>query len=183
MSLRYSSVVLGNADQAKTLADKVHFLLLLHASAVHRYIYTVLYHLDHRSFSVPGCLWSVSVAYIRSLLALPSFIFTSSSRNAALWCTGYHKRRTWPSSLISRQLVLWQSQIARSQTRCRCSYRLRWPCCVLDLWAALSCNSRRCASAARSLEWRSGSIFVSGSSYTAVLGVIAGLGSSSASSI
>lgn len=50
MSLRYSSVVLGNADQAKTLADKVHFLLLLHASAVHRYMYTVLYHLDHRSF-------------------------------------------------------------------------------------------------------------------------------------
>lgn len=42
--------VLGNADQAKTLADKVHFLLLLHASAVHRYMYTVLYHLDHRSF-------------------------------------------------------------------------------------------------------------------------------------
>lgn len=112
MSLRYSSVVLGNADQAKTLADKVHFLLLLHASAVHRYMYTVLYHLDHRSFSIPRCLWSVDVACIRSSLALPCSIYSSSSRNDALWCTGYHKRRTWPSSLISRQLVLWQSQIA-----------------------------------------------------------------------
>lgn len=112
LSLRYSSVVLGNADQAKTLADKVHFLLLLHASAVHRYMYTVLYHLDHQSFSTPRCLWSVNVACIRSSLALPSSIYSSSSRSDALWCTGYHKRRTWPSSLISRQLVLWQSQIA-----------------------------------------------------------------------